>query len=419
MLRLNSNILWLSILMLVFTNSCKKEDEAISEDAQTFVIYDEEGLEDSYTPLDIVQKSNGDLLFLTEKVDEGIFPTIHMILTDKDGVLKAQQTFDDNNYAASTKEILTIGNDHYIVCMDNASGVGTKIIKLNDNLDSTVAVDDFSIASNANYPLAAHITESGNIGVLTYYEQDGIYQRVTTAGANIGNTISFEYGVNIVDSLNIIAHLQRDNSNSRQLPFFVGQIDNSYYYANTPFNGQLSTLIFDITGPTDYEADIAIPTASNSPRALLSGERDEININGFLPLSETTFLIANYESGPTQLNGLVTLDYVSSLISTSIDQLTNNQLVGELEAYDKLVVEKIDSKIIVGGTTSNGKIVLYSMSGDQVIGKKYLGFDNDFELASYCATQDGGLAVLGQVNISGRFKRIALFKLSASELSNI
>ena len=74
--------------------------------------------------------------------------------------------------------------------------------------------------------------------------------------------------------------------------------------------------------------------------------------------------------------------------------------------------------MIYGTETKNGQILLlaYDQANETLLGSRYLGFGQPYQMADFSTTKDGGLIVLGSTFITGRFARLALFKLSKTDL---
>ena len=73
---------------------------------------------------------------------------------------------------------------------------------------------------------------------------------------------------------------------------------------------------------------------------------------------------------------------------------------------------------LYASTTKSRRVVLFGFtSADGVLkGTHYLGSSSPFEISSFTFTDDGGVAVLAQSFIEGRFPRMAVFKLNKDQV---
>jgi hypothetical protein len=77
--------------------------------------------------------------------------------------------------------------------------------------------------------------------------------------------------------------------------------------------------------------------------------------------------------------------------------------------------------VVFAGDTKAKTIGLwfYDKDDKKLLGSKYLGFSNPFEVGDLIQTSDEGLAVCGTAYIAGRFPRIAIFKLSKEQVMSL
>ena len=97
------------------------------------------------------------------------------------------------------------------------------------------------------------------------------------------------------------------------------------------------------------------------------------------------------------------------------------ELVPDARVYiERLTVDE-RNVLVFASTTKNGQIIiiLYDEIDGAWLGTDYLGFSNPYEVKSIKETSDGGLAILSETSVAGRFPRASLFKLSPDELSKI
>ena len=90
------------------------------------------------------------------------------------------------------------------------------------------------------------------------------------------------------------------------------------------------------------------------------------------------------------------------------------------DAHTRIIKLSIDNRnlIVYASNTSSNQISLlfYDLSSGELVTKKYLGHTNPVKVASLIQTSDGGLAVLAQTMVAGRFKRNALYKIPKEQI---
>jgi len=396
--------------------SCNKQDDTLSSTEAFFKTYEIEDDSSYYTPLDVVQKSDGDYLILAEKVDPDInYPLVQLILTDEEGDVKSSAILAASELLACTKSILTINDEYYLVSLlptGSGSGLGTQIVKIADDLSVTQTAS--LTTSDFYYPLNASVDADGNIALLTVDENHTKFSVIDVNGNLQVNTITYNIATNVAFNLvdEIRMFLQRDET-KRQLPFMVGHMVGDYYYFNGYFNGELSTVFVDIA--------LAGTTVSTTETniSMLQGYDDSENINAIFPIDDNTFAVSFYNGdGTVFLHGLYTFDYQTNGTWTSVVNISNIS-ASELVQFNSPKIKMIADKVIIGGSTFDGKIVLYGMNGEQINTRHYLGNGNQFKLANFTETNDGGLLVLGELSFSSTIKRMVSFKLTQATVTSL
>ena len=190
----------------------------------------------------------------------------------------------------------------------------------------------------------------------------------------------------------------------RRLPFQVGKTSGGLYYFNGIYNYTLSVVFTDLN--------------SANPIGVVQGSQDDGGISALYPTGSGKFAAARFNYGDNYLLPSATLTTTgpssSSLLGGhSFPELTPNAPVVIMNA-----TIKGGSRVLYGSNTRGKQIALfgYNPADGTLVGSKYIGFSNSFEIASMKSTTDEGLVVLGTTYIAGRFPRICLFKLSAEAL---
>ena len=143
-------------------------------------------------------------------------------------------------------------------------------------------------------------------------------------------------------------------------------------------------------------------------------------------------------SGATQINGtefaMARYSFLENKVIPSYNVDVNGiEVTGDLEGpkFDELTqkatfqIKKVNAAgkatIVYGTETKNGQILLlaYDQSNETLLGSRYLGFGQPYQMADFTTTLDGGLIVVASTFVTGRFARLALFKLSKNDLETL
>lgn len=396
--------LGLILLVTAFVScisSCKNEADPEADKSFFTKFYDDNAFNVTYSPLDAVQTADGGYLVLGikrsiddngEEVSAG---SIYLMKTDEFGDFKSQNELPAP-LAIPAPALMEVAGKYYLFCMSlNDSGVQLVEVSSDGLLNQQTNV-------SATYPLAAG-TDGTSLLLLSFNPGDRttVMSSVSTSGT-IGDSKGFNIGAadpsKYAPESIIMDHVFR---RSAQLPFFVGKVEGGSYYFNGIYNYTLSTLF------TDLKAD--------NPSVVLQGDQSKGGMSAVHPIAGGKFAAARVNFGD---------NYILPTATLASDQVTN--LAGYLmaEFVPNAPVKIIDITIngqqrtLYGSNTRGKQIGLYGYNptDGSLIGTRYIGFSNSFELASMKPTLDGGLLVLGTTYIAGRFPRICLFKLSAEAL---
>lgn len=180
---------------------------------------------------------------------------------------------------------------------------------------------------------------------------------------------------------------------------------------------------FYFNGFNNFKLTLTFVSPSDGEElGVLNGTRYESSVSQVLPLPNGKFAVSRFkEDGENVYSPLA--EIMATGTATAKD-LPGNQLP-ELSKYARVTIRRGT----IGGTgitlyasdTKNGQIALfaYEEATGKLLGTKYLGAGNAFEMGGVAFTQDGGLAVAGRIFVAGRFPRVCVFKLSPSETEAI
>ncbi len=387
---------YLFILALVVLFSCSNDSDPAADKASFTRIYDNNKFNAAYYPIDIKQTPDGGYLILgSRRLDNSNFPGIYLLKVDEFGGLVSEAEVNEELVAPIGPLMQHSDGSYYFFCMMDV-GLQTQLIRV--DADGAIA-DQFAVGNS--YPAAA--AQDGNSFLLLSYnhvDKETVVS-VVSAGGAVSSSKEFSIGAGDAVEEPIINHFLQT---SRKLPFLVGKAGSGYYF-NGFYNYTLS-LAF-----TNLVAD--------EPQGIVQGQQDDGGISQAVPLDGGKFALARFNFGDNYFLPSATVN--SSGISSSTDlggnplpELTPNATV-------KILRTTIDARKVVlyASDTRSKQIALfgYDEATGALVGTKYLGFSNPFEIASLTPTADGGLIVCGTTYVAGRFTRICLFKLSQEELT--
>lgn len=393
-MQLKNLLLGLVIIMIVA--ACDIGDNKDVNPADSFLrIYDSHQFDHAISPVDVIQTSeNGYLLLGNYRRDDTDFLGTYIASTDDEGHFIRNTYLRDNN-VHPVGEFLTLGGNHYFVSMD-AINLQAYLNQVDDSarVVSTVGI-------GVTYPMFAQNDGEDQFVLLSYNSVDRTTElSVVNMDGSIAQQNAFGIGAGQEVEEPIIDHFTRTG---RELPFFAGRTSGGTYYANGFYNYTLSLLFTDLN--------------SNSPSGVIQGQQDEGGISGLLPLNGDVFALSRFNYGDQFASGQTTLNTSGTTSASDID--SNAMLEWEVDQKVKMTAVTLNESdyVIIATTTRNQQIVLhfYDNTGAYV-GVDYLGYSSPYQLGAIQVTADNGLAILGSIQVAGKFQRICFFKKSEREL---
>lgn len=390
--------------LLVFAGatllSCS-EDSNPSQEADAFTsVFDDIRFNAAYTPIDLQQTPDGGYLILAKlKTDSSGTPgntVICLLKADEFGNYVRHTELADS-LEAPVNRLIMLDNKYYFFCMDFDSKE-TRLVEATADIEPVTS----HAVSGQFYPAAAAL--AGTHFVIVGYNNENLettLTEVSTTGATIRSK-GYSIGVGEGVETPVLAHYL---GTSRQLPFEVGQVPGGTYFFNGFYN---------------YTFSLVFTNFGDDPTGVYQGQYDGGGISAIVPLGGNSFATALFNYGNNSLVPRVSLE-------TNTIKTTEKDLHGY--AFPELVPNTnvrilrttINEKpvVVFGSDTKSKQIGLYfyDEASGTLLGSRYLGFSNPFEIGNLIATEDGGLAVCGTTYLAGRFSRICLFKLSKEELS--
>ncbi len=203
----------------------------------------------------------------------------------------------------------------------------------------------------------------------------------------------------------IIRHLSRTGA-APPLSSWLLRMDGQSYYFNGFANYTLGLNFVnpqtgDLTGTLNgFRADGFVTTVLHLQGKQYALARSSFGVRTILPQAEIN----------------------PQAIASSSDLVAND--FPEIDREARVVVKAIQhggrSVILFGTHTKSRQLMLYAYDKDngELLGTQYLGQTDPYRLGNFVSTQDGGLAVMAETSVAGRFSRLSLFKLSAEEVNN-
>jgi hypothetical protein len=277
--------------------------------------------------------------------------------------------------------------------------LGTYLVQVEEQGGSFAEV---GYLGGLQYPLAAAKINSGGFVVQGYNREDlkTVLARLNANGVAIWQE---EYDTFEDVEENIIRHIIRT---SRPLPFMTGSMGNSLF-----FNGFYN-----------YSFSMGFVNANDGNlTGVINGPGVDDAISGAVHINGSEFAMARY----SYLENEIVPSYNVSVNGIEVTGDLEGLKFDELTQQAKFSIKKVNTDgkpaVIYGSETKSGQILLlaYSQADQTLLGSRYLGFGQPYQMADFATTPDGGLIVLASTHVTGRFPRMALFKLSETDLKTL
>ena len=383
------------ITFLTLFFSCAKDTDPATDQSDFTRIYDNNRFDASYYPIDLKQTQDGGFLILGgRKLDSSPFSGTYLLKTDQYGAFVSELEVAEN-IVAPIGPLSDINNKYYFFSMTPV-GLQTQLNEVDPNGTITKTT-----VLGGSYPTAAY-NDNGSFLLLRYdnFNKESVIAKVTTAGS-VTQSKGFTIGAGDGVEEKFISHFIRTG---RKFPFQVGKTLSGQFFFNGFYNYNFSLVFTDLSAST--------------PTGVAIGQQEDGGFSSILPLEGNRYATARFNFGDNYLIPNTTM--ISSGISSIVDLEGNN--LPELSANStvKILTVNLNGRVIIiyGTNTRSNQIALYGYekTNGKLLGSRYLGYSNPFEISAMISTLDGGLAVSGTTYVAGRFPRICLFKISKNEL---
>ncbi len=377
--------------------ACNNDGDPTVDKASFVKIYNSNRFNDAYLPIDIQQTADGGYLILgSRKLEESNFKGVYIMKLNEFGDFISEQLVDEQ-YVNPIGSLLPLNDSYFFFCMTEL-GVSTQLIELSSTGDIAQIVN-----IGYTYPAAAAL-DGSNFILLGYdnASKESVVSIISPAGVTL-QSATFSVGAGDAIEEPIINHFLQKG---RQFPFQVGKTLSGQYFFNGFYNYTFSLVFTDLGG---------------GGLGVVQGQQDDGGISHLVQLSGNTFATARFNFGDNYFLPNIILNTSGISSSTDLGGFTLPELVSNAPVKILLTTLKDTEIIIFASNTKSGQIGIYfyAKSTGEFLGSRYLGFSNPYEINNMISTSDDGLAIGATTYVTGRFPRIALFKLSKEELSKI
>lgn len=378
------------IFFLISFYSCKENEADVKPEESFLKIYSDESFENAFVPIDMVQSTDSSF-FILGSYDRW---KTYVMKVDKEGKFLWDAKLE-TNFVNPVPGLFEVNGAFLFFCMDEIT-LQTQLLQLSGEDSAPTIVKTFD---GIIYPLYVSRVDIDNYLILSY-DRNAIASRITKLDSDFNEMWSVTGDYSVLEDVEpeIIAHITR---NGERLPFFVGTSQGKYFF----------------NGFSNYSFSLHFLDQSGAMTGVINGFRNEGSVSAAMNISGNIYSIAhnsfNHNFILPQLSiSENAISTTSELGGTDHPEIAQRALVG-LSKINVLGEEMIT----FATTTKSNQIILYFYDLTGVLkGSKRLGFNNPYELVRIIQTSDGGLAILGNTHVAGRFSRICLFKISRQQL---
>ncbi len=389
-MRINNIILLAFVLISIVFIGCNKE--TLKPEDIYLRVYDDPNSDRSYYSVDIIELADGGFYVLgaTTIDTTRTWLSTYIMRTDKEGK-KIWGTIVDKPYMNPVPKLMVSGGDVIFFCLDD-NVQGTYVMKIDEAQRSASLVASMP---NRVFPLAVSQTPDSGF-LLVNYDRITRNSQLSKYNAGFNQSWSVDYGVIENAEHMFVDHLTHTG---RQLPFFTGTVGNgSHYYANLLYNYSIGTVFV---------------SSSGGKESIYYGYQYAGGMNAMQPLNETTFALSRFSYNDHFLLPATPLAFSGIAVTEDLGGIRVSEVAPDSENHIILAPVQDKSLLVYAFTTKTNQVTLYFHDPEtaEFVGQKVFGFANPVKIKSVKPTQDGGLALLLETHVFGRYRRIALQKV--------
>jgi hypothetical protein len=376
--------------------SCSK-DTKMSPDQSWIRVYDHSDPNKLFYSLDVRELTDNSFVILgSAKMDTTVWPTPYVLYTSKEGIMT--RSVQTEEFISPVPDLITVNGENYFFCMDNA--LGTHVLKINSDGSAPTPVESFP---DLTYPLSASLV-AGNKILLTSYNRINKSTVLTCFDSNFSIIWSNEYSAIENYEEKVRLHLSRQG---QFFPFFTGEVkqDNTNFYFVNGFYNFVFSLLF-------------INTADGSMTGVVNGIPYSAAASSIIQRNDSNYVITRYNEDQNYINSRPEISFTAVSNITAIGGTSWPEI--EKYAFIKPIKATLNKKeiIILGTKTRSNQVLLLFFSAEtgSLVTSRYFGSSYPVNLASVIPTSEGGLAILTQTFVAGRFPRIQLYKIPPEKL---
>lgn len=374
---------------------CSEDEPEIKPEESFFKIYNDESFENTFFPVDMTQSSDSSYMIL------GAYDywNTYILKTDQAGNFQWDIKLDEG-YVNPIPGLFEIDNSYYFFCMDEISLV-THLFQVTDSTSTPNIVRTYN---DITYPLHASKTDDGGFLILSY-DRNSLSSQLDKLNANFEKEWSESPQYEVLEDVEeeIIGHVTRIGE---RLPFFTGTAQGRYF-----FNG-FSNFSFSLH---------FVDKADGEMTGVINGFRNESAITRAVNINSNEYALSRYSFDNNFILPKVTINENEVLFSSDFGGNDHPEIEKSAAFYMTRVTVQGVEKLAVATTTKTKQIIIYiyDVNSGELDGSRRLGYNNPFEMVKAEASLDGGLTILGNTYVTGRFPRISLYKLSKYDLEQI
>lgn len=390
-MKTRTNFIFISLISFALSAtflSCGNEEDFVPESSFT-KIYNDEFFESSYIPMDIVQAGeNG--YFILSAYDAW---NTYILRVDENGEFMWDYKLEEN-YVNPIKGLYFQDDKFYFFCMDDLT-LATYLMAATDQSKSAELVRTYD---DIIYPFHSSAISDGFL--LESYNRNSYSTRLSKLNSDFGIVWEEEYEVEQDVEESIVSHLTRIGD---RLPFFTGQAGNMYF----------------LNGYYNYSMSLLFVNASDGKQTgVINGFRSKSAISSAQYINGNSFALSRFDFGDNIIIPRVDINTSDIIISSDLEGNEHPEMTPDAFVYSEIINVNGRDITLYATSTKAGQILLYAYDAitGKLAGTHHLGRLNPYEAIDFVTTTDGGLAVLGNTFVNGRFSRITLFKLSEKEV---